>query len=154
MLNQIGYVRFAQVGWYEWSLNCRKVFLQYWNGTGYPLIEYGPNPDNTYTNYKVTYSGTQFSFYSGSTLLKTVSAAFNPNEGEIAGEIKNELNQMPGDYGIADWMQFQNMQKRLEGSTAWSTYSPTSVGTSNNAKWYAVVSGSTLFIADKRGDCS
>jgi hypothetical protein len=158
MLSQIGYPRWAQIGWQEYALNYRKVFVQYWNGSGYPVTEWNPNPDWTYGEYKVVYTGTQFLFYNRGTLVKTVSAAFNPDEGQIASEIANELNQMPGDYGALSFMAFNNMNKSVAGH--WGQYLPTSVSTSNNAKWYAsntrggMNSATQLVTADKRGDCA
>lgn len=158
MLNQQGYARWAQIGWYEYSSNYRKVFIQYWNGSGYPTFEWSPNPDWTYGQYKVNYTGTQFKFFNRGTLIYTASAAFNPNEGQIASEIANELNQMPGDYGAKSWMFFDAMNKRGAGS--WSSSTPTSVGTSNNNKWYAsnarggMDPATELVTADKRGDCA
>lgn len=158
MLNQIGYPRWAQVGWYEYALNYRKVFVQYWNGTGYTTLEWNPNPDWTYGEYKIENAGGQYKFYNRGSLLWTAAAAFDPNEGQIASEIANELNQMPGDYGALSFMAFNAMNKRLSGS--WSTFSPTSVGTSNNTKWYAsnrrggMDPTRQLVTADRRGDCS
>lgn len=157
-LTQAGYPRWAQVGWYEFALNYRKVFVQYWNGSGYPTYEWNPNPDWTYGEYKVQYTGTQFQFYNRGGLIWTASAAFNPNQGEIASEIGNELNQMPGDYGSHSWMAFNAMSKRVSG--IWSAYAPSAVGTSNNTKFYASNARGgmdplrQLVTADKRGDCA
>lgn len=158
MLSQAGYPRWAQIGWYEYALNYRKVFAQFWNGSGYPTYEWNPNPDWTYGEYKVVYTGSLFQFYNRGSLFLSANAAFNPNQGEIASEIANELNQMPGDYGARSWMAFNSMNKRVSGT--WSAYSPSSVGTSNNTKFYASNARGgmdplrQLVTADRRGDCS
>lgn len=158
MLSKAGVSQFAQVGWYEWSTNYRKVFVQYWNGTGYPIFEWNPNPDNTYSQYYVTYTNNAFYFRNRGTQIKSTPAAFNPDQGEIASEITNLVNQMPGDYGAHAWMSYHNMERRLAGS--WQNYSPNLVGTSDNTKWYSSNARGgmnpqrDLVTADKRGDCS
>jgi hypothetical protein len=79
-------------------------------------LEWNPNPDWTYGEYKIENAGGQYKFYNRGSLLWTAAAAFDPNEGQIASEIANELNQLPGDYGALSLMAFNAMNKRMSGS--------------------------------------
>ncbi len=159
MLAQSGVTRLAQIGWYEWSLNYRKVFVQYWNGSSFPITEFNPFPDGTYTEYKVIDQGNNMYFYTEGTLRKSVSLNWDPNYGEIGSEITNWVNQMPGDYGAQNFMWFKLMKRQGSGAT-WYNFAPNIVGTTDNAKWYASNSRSgmssltELVTADKRGDCA
>ena len=158
MLSRTGYPQFAQVGWLEWRGGVRNVFVQDWNGSGYPRFDFSKNPDWTYGEYQVLYTGTQFVFYNRGSRLHTATAALNPDKGEMATETHNQLNQMPGDYGARSFMAFNAMNKRVGG--LWSAYSANIIGTSDNSKWYASNARGgmdpyrQLVTADRRGDCA
>jgi hypothetical protein len=159
MLAKTNFPYWAQMGWYEWSLNYRKTFIQYWNGSSYPTFEIAQEPDNTFTEYKVNDPGSGFNFYIDGQLVKSVGGqGWDPDHGEIASEITNEVNQMAGDYGALDFMWFLVMKRRIDG--AWYNFNPNVVSTSNNTKWYAsngrggMDPATELVTADKRGDCA
>jgi hypothetical protein len=162
MLAGPGANNFAQIGWYEWSLNYRRIFLQYWDGQGWPLREYDPAPDWTYQEYSVSYVGqpAQFRFYHGRTVnpLWSAAAAFVPGTGEIASEISNQLNQMPGDLGAISFMKWTAMEVRVAG--VFQAFAPAAVSTSDNTKWYSSNQRGgmdplrELVTADRRGDCA
>lgn len=157
--------KWAQVGWYEYDLGYRKTFVQWIDANGNPQTrEYDPPADGQYQEYAVSYTGAagqkKFNFYKGRTVqpLISVSAAFDPDKGEVASEITNTLAQMPGNFGALSFMKFIAMEKRITGT--WSAYSPDNVGTSDNTKWYASNARGgmdplrELVTADRRGDCA
>ena len=119
----------AQVGWKEAAFNDRNVFVQLLHNGGYPITEWAPETEDTYTDYQVLYQGGQFRFYKDDNLIKVYTAQWDPSKSQIMGELKNLNNQMPGT--TAHRQHFHNADRR-SGTSTWTDFWGDNYGTSNN----------------------
>lgn len=137
----------AQVGYWENANDSRYTFTQYtsepnkwWTGFYWP-----PEPENTYTYYKVTYDGSNWRFYAAGDLLNYKVATFVPNEAQIFGETHTLADQMPG--ALQKWEWFKDAKAQWAG--AWNNWDGT-VWTTNDTYFRAGKNTATsIWIYDK-----
>jgi hypothetical protein len=103
----------AQVGWIELFNNIRHTVVQVTTPEYDPDDPYGTldtwffpsHPVGAFTEYRVEYTGSLFTYWAGSSAIASTLKYFTPTQGEIAGEILNLQSQMPGGYNSPEAFQ-------------------------------------------------
>jgi hypothetical protein len=104
MLTRSVGAKWAQIGWLEAFEDERHTFVQYTTPEYDPddpagTLEtwfFAPEPVGVFSEYRVEYTGSLFTYWAGSSPVASSLAYFTPNKGAISGEIINLQSQMPG----------------------------------------------------------